>query len=77
MAGIGFLAGATVKLGGTAAICPVVSGASIAANTAAHPGCGSVGLTNTDGQSGSTTNGYTYASSLGLAVRPAIEARSR
>ena len=72
IAGTGFLAGATVKLGGTAATnVSVVSGTSITANTAAHSvGAVSVVVTNTDGQSGSIANGYTYTSSLGLTIPP-------
>ena len=60
--GTGFLAGATVKLGGTAATSvTVVNSTSITATTAAHAaGAVSVVVTNTDGQSGTLTNGYTY-----------------
>ncbi len=60
--GTGFLAGATVKLGGTAATgVTVVSSTSITATTAAHAaGAVSVVVTNTDTQSGTLTNGYTY-----------------
>jgi Galactose oxidase-like, Early set domain/IPT/TIG domain/Glyoxal oxidase N-terminus len=72
IAGTGFLAGATVKLGGTAATnVSVLSGASISATTSAHAaGAVNVVVTNTDGQSGSAANGYTYTSSLGLTVSP-------
>src|SRR6266851_5008156 len=60
--GTGFLTGATVKLGGTAATnVNVVSGTSITATTAAHSaGAVSVVVTNTDSQSGTLNNGYTY-----------------
>ncbi len=66
--GTGFLAGATVKLGGTAATgVTVVNSTSITATTAAHAaGAVSVVVTNTDAQSGTLTNGYTYT-----AVNPA------
>src|SRR5437763_2845099 len=60
--GTGFLAGATVKLGGTAATgVTVVSSTSITATAAAHAtGTVNVVVTNTDAQSGTLTNGYTY-----------------
>jgi Galactose oxidase-like, Early set domain/IPT/TIG domain len=60
--GTGFLTGATVKLGGTAATgVTVVSSTSIAAATPAHAaGAVSVVVTNTDAQAGTLTNGYTY-----------------
>ena len=60
--GTGFLAGATVKVGGTAATgVTVVSSMSITATTAAHAaGAASVMVTNTDAQSGTLSNGYTY-----------------
>ena len=60
--GTGFLAGATVKLGGTAATgVTVVNSTSITATTPAHAaGAVSVVVTNTDAQSGTLTNGYTY-----------------
>jgi len=62
IAGTGFLPGATVILGGTAATgATVVNDTSIAAITPAHPAGGvSVVVTNTDGQSGTLSNGYTY-----------------
>ena len=71
--GTGFLAGATVSLGGTAATgVTVVNSTSITATTAAHAaGTVNVVVTNTDAQSGSLANGYTYTSttaSLGLVV---------
>ncbi len=60
--GTGFLAGATVSLGGTAATnVNVVSSTSITATTPAHvAGVVSVVVTNTDAKSGTLTNGYTY-----------------
>jgi hypothetical protein len=60
--GTGFLSGATVTVGGTAATSVVVvGGASITANTPAHAaGAVSVVVTNTDAQSGTLTGGYTY-----------------
>jgi len=63
--GTGFLAGATVKLGGTTATgVSVVSSTSITATTPAHAaGAVSVVVTNTDSQSGTLSNGYTYTSS--------------
>ena len=63
--GTGFLAGATVKLGGTAATgVTVVSSTSITATTPAHAaGAVSVVVTNSDAQTGTLTNGYTYTTS--------------
>ena len=63
--GTGFLAGATVKLGGTSATgVTVVNSTSITATTAAHAaGAVSVVVTNTDAQSGTLNNGYTYTGS--------------
>ena len=63
--GTGFLAGATVSLGGTAATnVNVVSSTSITATTPAHAsGAVSVVVTNTDTQSGTLNNGYTYTAS--------------
>ncbi len=60
--GTGFLTGATVSLGGTAATgVTVVSATSITAKTAAHAaGAVNVVVTNTDAQAGTLTNGYTY-----------------
>ena len=65
--GTGFLAGATVSLGGTAATgVTVVSSTSITATTPAHAaGAVNVVVTNTDAQSGTLTNGYTYTTSTG------------
>ncbi len=60
--GTGFLAGASVKLGGTSAAgVTIVSGTSITATTPAHAaGAVSVVVTNTDALSGTLSNGYTY-----------------
>ncbi len=71
--GTGFLTGATVSLGGTAATGSTVnSSTSLTAVTAAHAaGVVNVVVTNSDSQSGSLTSGYTYtsvSSSLGLSV---------
>src|SRR2546422_916835 len=63
--GTGFAAGATVSLGGTAATnVTVVSSTSLTATTAAHAaGVVNVVVTNSDGQSGTLTGGYTYINS--------------
>src|SRR4029077_12347058 len=65
--GTGFLAGATVSLGGTAATgVSVGSSTTITATTPAHAaGAVNVVVTNSDGQSGTLNNGYTYTSSSG------------
>jgi hypothetical protein len=65
--GTGFVTGATVSVGGTAATAVnVVSGTSITATTPAHAaGAVSVVVTNSDAQSGTLTNGYTYTTSTG------------
>ena len=62
--GTGFLPGAQVSFGGIAATgITVLSGTSITATTPAHiVGPVSLLVTNTDGQSGSLSNGYTYVS---------------
>jgi IPT/TIG domain len=62
IAGTGFLAGATVSFGGTPATgVTVVSATSITATAPAHAaGAVNVAVTNSDGQSFSLTNGYTY-----------------
>jgi hypothetical protein len=62
--GTGFLAGATVSLGGTAATgITVVSSTKITATAPAHAaGAVNVVVTNTDGQSGTLAGGYTYTS---------------
>lgn len=60
--GTGFLAGATVDLGGVAATgVLVVSATSITATSAAHvPGAVVVTVTNTDGQGGTLSGGFTH-----------------
>jgi hypothetical protein len=60
--GTGFRSGATVALGGTAATgVTILSGTSITATTGAHAaGTVSVVVTNSDGQSGTLTNGFAY-----------------
>jgi hypothetical protein len=62
--GTGFAAGATVNIGGSpASNVSVSSSTSITATTPAHAlGSVNVVVTNTDGQSGTLTNGYTYTS---------------
>lgn len=62
ISGTGFLSGATVSIGGTAATSVVVVGStSITATTPAHgTGAVNVVVTNTDAQSGTLTNGFTY-----------------
>jgi hypothetical protein len=61
--GTGFSAGATVSLGGTSATSVmVVSATSITATTPAHAaGAVNVVVTNTDTQSGTLSNGFTYS----------------
>lgn len=63
--GTGFLTGATVSLGGTAATgLIVVSSTSITATTAAHmAGAVSIVVTNSDAQTGTLSNGYSYVAS--------------
>jgi hypothetical protein len=74
--GTGFLSGATVSFGGTAATgVTVVNSTSITATTAAHAaGAVSMVITNTDSQSGTLANGYTYIDAgnpgLGLGLPP-------
>ena len=65
--GTGFLAGATVSFGGTAATgVNVASSTSITATAPAHAaGAVNVVVTNTDAQTGTLNNGYTYTSSGG------------
>jgi hypothetical protein len=65
--GTGFLAGATVTLGGTAATgVSVGSSTSITATTPAHTaGAVSVVVKNTDNQTGTLSGGYTYTSGSG------------
>ena len=73
--GTGFLAGATVSLGGTAATnVNVVGSTSITATTPAHAaGAVTVVVTNTDAQSGSLNNGYTYTRVIRR--RPSLRSR--
>jgi len=68
--GTGFLSRATVKLGGTTATnVTVTSSSTITATTAAHAaGTVDVVVTNTDGQSGTLSGGYTYTSSTGGSI---------
>ena len=65
--GTGFLSGATVTIGGTAATgVTVASSTSIKATTPAHAaGATDVVVQNTDNQSGALSGGYTYTSSTG------------
>src|SRR5215472_8246609 len=66
--GTNFATGATVTLGGTGATNVVVVNASqITATTAAHAaGAVNVVVTNSDGESGTLTNGYTYTNSVAI-----------
>lgn len=63
--GTGFLSGATVSFGGTAATnVSIVSSTSITATTPAHAaGTVNVVVTNTDSQNGTLSNGFTYTAS--------------
>jgi glucose/arabinose dehydrogenase len=65
--GTGFLSGATVSFGGTAATGVVlVNSTTITASTPAHAaGAVNVVVTNTDAKSGTLTNGYTYTAPTG------------
>src|SRR5206468_109422 len=65
--GTGFLAGATVTLGGTAATAVTVVNSNSITLHEALPVSGTVNVvvTNTDAQSGTLTNGYTYTSGGG------------
>ena len=76
--GTGFLAGATVSLGGTAATgVTVVSSTSIRAIAPAHAAGGvNVVVTNTDSQSGTLPSGYTYTSSGGGGTITFVQAKS-
>lgn len=67
--GTGFLVGATVTFGSTAATnVVVVSPTEITATTPAHAaGAVNVVVTNPDNQSGTLTNGYTYATAPAIA----------
>jgi len=64
VSGTGFLTGAALTMGGAAASSvTVVSSTSISATTPAHAvGAVNVVVTNTDSQSGTLVNGYTYTS---------------
>jgi hypothetical protein len=64
--GTGFIAGATVTLGGTAATnVVVVSAIKLTATTPAHAaGAINVTVTNTDASTGTLTSGYTYQSQV-------------
>jgi len=77
--GTGFLSGASVSLGGTAATnVVVVNSTSITATTAAHAaGTVNVVVTNTDGQSGTLTNGFSYgAATIGFMQVTAAQPQS-
>ena len=65
--GTGFLAGATVSFGGTAATgVALVNSTTITASTPAHAaGAVNVVVTNTDTKNGTLTNGYTYTAPTG------------
>jgi len=66
--GTGFLTGATAKVGGTAATgVTLVNSTTITATTPAHA-AGAVGVvvTNTNAQSGTLTNGFTYTAPSGM-----------
>src|SRR6202035_4986782 len=73
LTGTNFSTGATVKLGGVAATgVNVYNATTIYATTGAHaPGVVSVVVTNTDGQTGTLTNGYTYGPPTVSAISPA------
>ncbi|HEV2115230.1 MAG TPA: IPT/TIG domain-containing protein, partial [Terriglobales bacterium] len=68
ISGTNFAAGAVVTFGGTPATnVTEVSGTSITANTPAHAaGTVNVVVTNSDSQSGTLTNGFTYTSSTAI-----------
>ncbi|MGH9763144.1 MAG: beta strand repeat-containing protein, partial [Blastocatellia bacterium] len=68
--GTGFMAGATVAFGGTPATGVTVNSAtSITATTGAHAlGAVDVVVTNSDGQSGTLSGGFTYSSATGETV---------
>src|SRR5690349_8810264 len=70
IAGSNFAAGATVTFGGTAATnVNVVSSTSITASTPAHAaGTVNVVVTNTGGQSGTLSSGFTYTSSTSTPI---------
>ena len=59
--GTGFLSGATLTLGTAATNVNIINSTSLTATTAAHTaGVTNVTVTNTDGQSGTLSNAYTY-----------------
>jgi hypothetical protein len=63
--GTNFATGATVKFGATAATnVVVVNGTTITATTPAGSGAVTVTVTNSNGQSGSLTNGFTYTGTV-------------
>jgi hypothetical protein len=66
--GTGFSSGATVQLGGTAATAvKVINSTTVSSVTPAHvAGTVSVVVTNTDGQSGTLSGGYTYTSAKSI-----------
>jgi CTP:molybdopterin cytidylyltransferase MocA len=68
IAGTGFVNGATVTFGGTAATnVVVVNGTTITATTPAHAaGAVTVTVTNPDTQGGSLTNGFTYNAAVAI-----------
>ena len=68
--GTGFLTGATVSLGGTAATgVSVVNSTTITATTAAHTaGAVNVVVTNTDSKTGTLASGYTYTTASGGSI---------
>jgi hypothetical protein len=72
ISGSGFLPGATVTIGGAAAAVNTVNDSTITATTGAHPTAGTFGVTvaNTDGQSATKPNGFTYV------APPAIDSLS-
>jgi glucose/arabinose dehydrogenase len=72
--GTGFLAGVTLSFGGTAATgVTMVNSTSITATTPVHAaGAVSVVATNTDAQSGTLTNSYTYTSPSGSNPAPTV-----
>ena len=78
ISGTGFLSGATVSFGGTAATgVTVVNSTSIKASTPAHAaGAVNVVVTNPDAQTGTLTNGYTYTSSTGGGAISFVQVKS-
>jgi hypothetical protein len=70
VSGTGFLSGATVTFGGTTATnVTVVNSTTITATTPAHTaGAVTVVVTNTDGQSGTRSSGYTYTGTTSGAI---------